>query len=143
MTHTRGGCTSATLISVSENLLKEWKVYIVAGVSRFRKTLTDLNDTEITATVQDPTGTMLKTQIDNYISFWLLQSSGTLFDTREMVENISFMNASGVLCPVVVSLNIIILSCAATSITPERGFSWKHSITTKFRTEQKLGVCPI
>jgi len=139
--HTHGGSTgtSATLISVSDQSLNTWKVSIVTGVNRFRKTLTDLNDTEITATVQDPTGSLLKNEIDNYISFWLRQSPGTLFDTRDMAENISFMDASGVLCPVIISLTMIILSCAATSVTPERGFSWEHAITTKFRSRTKIG----
>ena len=138
---TRGGSTgtSATQINVPERLLKKWKLALVKGVHRFRKTLIDLNDGNITATVQDPTGVMLENQIDDYISFWLKQTPGTVFDKRDMAENISFMDARGLLCPVVVSLTMIILSCAATSVTPERGFSWEHSISTKFRTRSKIG----
>ena len=133
-----GGSTSAK-IRVSESLLQKWKSSLVVGVERFRKTLCDLNNAEIAVIVSDPTGGMLENEINNYISFWLHQSPATLFDNRDMADNISFMETNGLLCPVVVSLTMIILSCAATSVTPERGFSWEHFITTKFRTKTKIG----
>ena len=136
---TRGGTTASSSICVSVPLLQKWKAALVAGVARFRNTLCDLNNSEITAIVLDPTGGMLVIEIDNYIAFWLHQSTDTLFDTRDMAENLSFMEARGLLCPVIVSLTMIILSCAATSVTPERGFSSEHFISTKFRTRTKIG----
>ena len=135
----RGNSTASATISVPVPLLQQWKASLIAGVVRFRRTLCDLNYSEITAIVSDPTGSMLTIQIDSYIDFWLHQSPGTLFDTRDMAENISFMESHGLLCPVIVSLTMLILSCAATSVTPERGFSWEHFISTKFRTKTKIG----